>query len=132
MPNAFIWGTTSESNSLVTNGVMPALKRTRLTNGFGTPFHELCVWCCVGEIFITRHSNLAEVHVVFHLVADDSVKSSTISTRNPVIAGLRNALHTAVRHGITTITIPLLLFHEMTEVSLLSGWPLMKPMTQTG
>jgi len=69
----------------------------------------------VGDIYITRHSNLAEVHVVFHLVVDDSVKSSTISTRNPVIVGLRNALHTAVRHSITTITIPLLLFHEMTE-----------------
>lgn len=68
-----------------------------------------------GDIYITRHSNLAEVHVVFHLVVDDSVKSSTISTRNPVIVGLRNALHTAVRHSITTITIPLLLFHEMTE-----------------
>lgn len=68
-----------------------------------------------GEIYITRHSNLAEVHVVFHLVVDDSVKASNISTRNPVIVGLRNALHTAVRHSITTITIPLLLFHEMTE-----------------
>lgn len=68
-----------------------------------------------GDIYITRHSNLSEVHVVFHLVVDDSVKSSTISTRNPVIVGLRNALHTAVRHSITTITIPLLLFHEMTE-----------------
>lgn len=53
---------------------------------------------------------------MFHLVVDDSVKSPTISTRNPVIVGLRNALHTAVRHSITTITIPLLLFHEMTEV----------------
>lgn len=72
----------------------------------------------VGDIYITRHSNLAEVHVVFHLVVDDSVKSSSISTRNPVIVGLRNALHTAVRHSITTITIPLLLFHEMTEVSM--------------
>ena len=72
----------------------------------------------LGEIYITRHSNLAEVHVVFHLVVDDSVKASNVSTRNPVIVGLRNALHTAVRHSITTITIPLLLFHEMTEVSL--------------
>ena len=72
----------------------------------------------LGEIYITRHSNLAEVHVVFHLVVDDSVKESNISTRNPVIVGLRNALHTAVRHSITTITIPLLLFNEMTEVSL--------------
>ena len=53
---------------------------------------------------------------MFHLVVDDSVKSPTISTRNPVLVGLRNALHTAVRHSITTITIPLLLFHEMTEV----------------
>lgn len=68
-----------------------------------------------GEIFITRHSNLAEVHVVFHLVVDDSVKLATINTRNPVIVGLRHALHTAVRHSITTISIPLLLFHEMTE-----------------
>lgn len=68
-----------------------------------------------GEIFITHHSNLAEVQVVFHLVADDSVKSTSISTRNPVIVGLRHALHTAVRHNITTITIPLLLFHEMKE-----------------
>ena len=72
----------------------------------------------IGDIYITRHSNLAEVHVVFHLVVDDTVKSSSISTRNPVIVGLRNALHTAVRHSITTITIPLLLFHEMTEVSM--------------
>ena len=55
---------------------------------------------------------------MFHLVVDDSVKSSSVSTRNPVIVGLRNALHTAVRHSITTITIPLLLFHEMTEVSM--------------
>ena len=59
---------------------------------------------------------------MFHLVADDSVKSTSISTRNPVIVGLRHALHTAVRHNITTITIPLLLFHEMKEVSLLSIW----------
>ena len=76
-------------------------------------FHHL-----LGEIFITHHSNLSEVHVVFHLVVDDSVKSTSISTRNPVIVGLRHALHTAVRHNITTITIPLLLFHEMKEVSL--------------
>ena len=80
----------------------------------------MSVFCFIeilGEIFITRHSNLAEVHVVFHLVVDDSVKLATINTRNPVIVGLRHALHTAVRHSITTISIPLLLFHEMTEVS---------------
>ena len=86
-------------------------------------FHCFVILKCLllsylGEIYITRHSNLAEVHVVFHLVVDDSVKASNISTRNPVIVGLRNALHTAVRHSITTITIPLLLFHEMTEVGL--------------
>lgn len=25
-----------------------------------------------GDIFITKHSNLADVHVIFHLIVDDS------------------------------------------------------------
>jgi hypothetical protein len=27
-------------------------------------------------VYITRHSNLAEVHVIFHMVVDDSLRSS--------------------------------------------------------
>lgn len=29
-----------------------------------------------GDVYVTRHSNLTEVHVVFHMVIDDSLRSS--------------------------------------------------------
>lgn len=28
-----------------------------------------------GDVFITRHSNLAQVHVVFHMVVNDTLRS---------------------------------------------------------
>ncbi|XP_049783530.1 protein C12orf4 homolog isoform X1 [Schistocerca nitens] len=68
-----------------------------------------------GDVYLTRHSNLAEVHVVFHMVVDDSLRSSDINSRHPVILGLRNILKTACSNDITTLTIPVLLMHEMTE-----------------
>lgn len=35
-----------------------------------------------GDIFITKHSNLSQVHVVFHLVCDDSsLRSGDINSR---------------------------------------------------
>ncbi|XP_031566423.1 protein C12orf4 homolog [Actinia tenebrosa] len=68
-----------------------------------------------GDFYITHHSNLAEAQVVFHLIVDDTVKSASLNSRNPSIVGLRHVLHTAVRYNITTLTIPLLLFHEMTD-----------------
>ncbi|CAH1257098.1 C12orf4 [Branchiostoma lanceolatum] len=68
-----------------------------------------------GDFYITRHSNLAEVHVVFHLVADDSLRSTNINARNPTILGLRSILKVACRHDILTLTVPLLLVHEMGE-----------------
>ena len=72
-----------------------------------------------GEVYVTRHSNLAEVHVVFHLVVDDSVQTlrSDLSSRHPVIMGVRNVLKACFHYDIHTITLPLLLVHEMTEVS---------------
>jgi len=39
-----------------------------------------------------------------------------INSRHPVILGLRNILKTACLHDVTTITIPALLTHEITEV----------------
>lgn len=68
-----------------------------------------------GDFYITKHSNLAEVHAVFHLVTDESVASSTINSRHAVIAGVRNIMLAAARHNITNVTIPLLLVHEMGE-----------------
>ncbi|XP_011067589.1 PREDICTED: uncharacterized protein C12orf4 homolog isoform X1 [Acromyrmex echinatior] len=68
-----------------------------------------------GDVFITRHSNLAQVHVVFHMVVNDSLRSGDINSRHPAILGLRNILKTACCNDVTTLTIPVLLVHEMSE-----------------
>nr|XP_002752279.1 protein C12orf4 homolog isoform X1 [Callithrix jacchus]XP_009001690.1 protein C12orf4 homolog isoform X1 [Callithrix jacchus]XP_009001691.1 protein C12orf4 homolog isoform X1 [Callithrix jacchus]XP_035114280.1 protein C12orf4 homolog isoform X1 [Callithrix jacchus] len=68
-----------------------------------------------GEFYITRHSNLSEIHVAFHLCVDDHVKSGNITARDPAIMGLRNILKVCCTHDITTISIPLLLVHDMSE-----------------
>uniref|UniRef100_A0A1B6G7P0 Uncharacterized protein n=1 Tax=Cuerna arida TaxID=1464854 RepID=A0A1B6G7P0_9HEMI len=68
-----------------------------------------------GDVYLTHHSNLAEVHVVFHMVVDDSLRSNDINSRHPTILGLRNILKTACSSDITTLTVPVLLTHEMTE-----------------
>lgn len=68
-----------------------------------------------GEFYITRHSNLSEVHVVFHLCVDDNVRLGNITARDPAIMGLRNILKVCCTHDVTTITIPLLLVHDMSE-----------------
>lgn len=68
-----------------------------------------------GDVYITKHSNLCEVQVVFHLVTDDSIRTSEITSRHPVILALRNLLKVCFRYDILTLTIPLLLSHEMTE-----------------
>lgn len=39
-----------------------------------------------------------------------------ITSRHPAILGLRNILKSACSNDITTLTIPVLLMHEMTEV----------------
>uniref|UniRef100_A0A3P8YAG8 CL004 protein n=1 Tax=Esox lucius TaxID=8010 RepID=A0A3P8YAG8_ESOLU len=68
-----------------------------------------------GEFYISRHSNLSEVHIVFHLCVDDNVRSGNITARDPAIMGLRNILKVCCTHDITTITLPLLLVHDMSE-----------------
>jgi len=56
-----------------------------------------------------------QVQVVFHLVSDDSLRSADLNSRHPVLLGLRHVLRTAVVSDITTLTIPLLLVHELSE-----------------
>lgn len=75
-----------------------------------------------GDFYMTRHSNLAQVHVIFHMVSDDSLRGSDINSRHPVVLGLRNILKTACSNDITSLTIPLLLQYEMTEVISCSSW----------
>lgn len=66
-------------------------------------------------MYVTRHSNLPNVHVAFHLVVDDTLKSGDINSRHAAILGVRNVLKVACLNSITTITIPALLVHETSE-----------------
>lgn len=68
-----------------------------------------------GDFYMTRHSNLAQVHVIFHMVTDDSLRGSDINSRHPVVLGLRHILKTACSNDITSLTIPLLLQYDITE-----------------
>lgn len=70
----------------------------------------------VGDFFITRHSNLSQTQIVFHLISDEASDSpDDITSRHPVILGLRNILKTASRYDVTNLSIPALLRHEMSE-----------------
>lgn len=73
-----------------------------------------------GDVYITRHSNLAQVHVVFHIVSDDTVTLKEINSRHPVLLGLRNIMKIACCNDVTSLTIPLLLQHNMTEEMTIS------------
>ncbi|CAH2059742.1 unnamed protein product, partial [Iphiclides podalirius] len=73
-----------------------------------------------GDVLLTRHGNL-DAHVVFHLVVDDSLKSGDITSRHPAILGLRNILKAACCNDVTSISIPLLLRHEITE-EMTAAW----------
>ncbi|XP_014244960.1 protein C12orf4 [Cimex lectularius] len=66
-----------------------------------------------GDVYITKHSNLSDVHVIFHMVLDDSTKSGDITSRHPGILGLRNIMKCACSNDISTLTIPVLLTHEI-------------------
>lgn len=69
-----------------------------------------------GDFFITRHSNLSQTQVIFHLISDEASNSpEDITSRHPVILGLRNILKTASRYDVTNLSIPALLRHEMSE-----------------
>ncbi|VDN06174.1 unnamed protein product [Thelazia callipaeda] len=75
----------------------------------------------VGSFYVTRHSNLSSIQVIYHLVVDQSLENSEISSRHPCINGLRNAIRLSAKNGVTTFTIPLLLVEKAKE-HMTSSW----------
>ncbi|PIO58395.1 hypothetical protein TELCIR_20171 [Teladorsagia circumcincta] len=53
--------------------------------------------------------------LVFHLVVDDALQSSDLSSRHPCLNGIRNIIRLTVRLGITSIHLPLLLVEQASE-----------------
>lgn len=88
----------------------------------------------IGDFYITKHSNMSQVHILFHLATNENsrertqsltsptktLKHSDLSSRHPVILGLRNILKACITNNIQTLTIPLLLTHEMNEEMTIS------------
>lgn len=71
-----------------------------------------------GDFFITKHSNLSQTHLIFHLAFDDSTVE--MNSRHPCILGLRNVLKVASRYDCHQLTIPALLKHQMSEEMTMS------------
>uniref|UniRef100_A0A8R1TVY5 Uncharacterized protein n=1 Tax=Onchocerca volvulus TaxID=6282 RepID=A0A8R1TVY5_ONCVO len=69
----------------------------------------------IGSLYVTRHSNLSSVQVIYHLVVDKSLEDDEISSRHPCINGLRNAIRLSAKCGVTTFIIPLLLVGKVKE-----------------
>ena len=68
-----------------------------------------------GDVYVTRHSNLASFHVAFHLAVDHEVTKASLSSRSAVVAGLRNVLFSAFQCDCRNITLPLLLVHILPD-----------------
>jgi len=74
-----------------------------------------------GDFVITKHSNLDEVHLVFHLAFD---KKNATEQAAKSIQGLKNILQMASRYDVANIAIPaslipLELRHQFTEQQFL-------------
>jgi hypothetical protein len=71
----------------------------------------------IGDFYITKHSNLSQVSLIFNLVCDEEFfkQKTDLSSRHPLILGLRCILKACCRYDIKTLTLPLLLTHRMGE-----------------
>ncbi|KAI8062531.1 hypothetical protein BC940DRAFT_308481 [Gongronella butleri] len=66
-----------------------------------------------GAFFITKHSQLPMHQIVFHLIIDgDDLLSADLSTRHPLMVGLRNILRVCSRYDINSLSVPLLLLPD--------------------
>ncbi|KAF1750238.1 hypothetical protein GCK72_016785 [Caenorhabditis remanei] len=71
--------------------------------------------CTIGDVYITKHSNLHKVQIVYHLVVDETLQSVEINSRHACLAGVRNIIRTAARYNTSTVHIPLLLIDRPDE-----------------
>ena len=68
-----------------------------------------------GDFYVTNHSNLKDVHVVFHMKKSTDLSDGNINSRHLCVMGLRHVLKSAVMNSVSTLTVPLLLSHTMEE-----------------
>lgn len=81
----------------------------------------------LGDIAVSRHSNLASLHAVFHLavgeyddvtgLAENKIKS----TAHPVMSGLKNIVATAGLYDVASLTLPLLMTESLVPSPVFTG-----------
>ncbi|KRX20513.1 Uncharacterized protein C12orf4 [Trichinella nelsoni] len=76
----------------------------------------------VGDVYITRHSNLGAAQIIFHLVSDESLSQMDLTSRHGCMDGLRNIIRVCHEFGITTISVPLLLVTEISPELHNESW----------
>eukprot|EP00727_Mastigamoeba_balamuthi_P009867 m51a1_g5502 hypothetical protein (192) ;mRNA; r:365144-365830 len=61
-----------------------------------------------GDFFITRHSNLCDVHLVFHVVLDrkDNYVDNSSKASSTTLQGLWSALALASQYDVTSLALP--------------------------
>jgi len=69
----------------------------------------------IGDVYLTKHSNLSSVQIIFHLVGDDKLEKEEISSRHPCVAGLHNIVRLSSRFAIRNISLPLLLVDQFND-----------------
>jgi len=78
-----------------------------------------------GDFFITKHSNLLDTQVVFHMVTESNKKNTTelasFTSFKSVLNGLTRILYICSQYSITSLTIPILLmdseeFQKLTSI----------------
>lgn len=65
-----------------------------------------------GDFFVTRHSNIPNIHAVFHLIISDDSISTDVTSQSKLITGYRSILKTCQLCDVHNITIPLLLLDD--------------------
>lgn len=60
-----------------------------------------------GDVFVTKHSNLLDTHVVFHVVVGkDALDESATRATSPALQGLWNVLSLAAHYDVAELTVP--------------------------
>ncbi|KAI8341446.1 hypothetical protein BC941DRAFT_467500 [Chlamydoabsidia padenii] len=66
-----------------------------------------------GSFFITKHSNLPMHQIVFHLIIDgDDILNKELTSRHPLLIGLRNILRLTTRYDISSLSLPLVMLPD--------------------
>eukprot|EP00698_Gefionella_okellyi_P023911 TRINITY_DN8296_c0_g1_i2.p1 TRINITY_DN8296_c0_g1~~TRINITY_DN8296_c0_g1_i2.p1 ORF type:complete len:300 (-),score=65.63 TRINITY_DN8296_c0_g1_i2:60-959(-) len=69
-----------------------------------------------GDVVVTQHATLPMVHLAFNIATRSKITmGEELNARAPLVAGLRNALMTAIHYDVTQIAIPVLLLDGLVE-----------------